>query len=285
MIEIDFLDELDRFHRALKKNSTQINQGEQKSEYSGQGMIFKDHKQYVPGDDIRKIDWKAYARTNEYFVKRYEEEKNITLHIVVDRSSSMDYGEVNKYEYAAKLGLGLAYMANKTNDRFRYSVFSETLTDLTAARRNANLAQLVDTLNHLRKTPESRVGRCLTEYSSRIKNKSTVVIFSDFLVDIDQVEDAIKNLKKSDVILVNTLSEEEISPDMKGDKILEDPESDSKIRTYLSGKVKSKYEERMEKHTEELEKVAARNGAQYLRVSTGEEFFESFFQVWQRINR
>jgi uncharacterized protein (DUF58 family) len=285
MIEIDFLDELDRFHRALKKNSTEVNQGEQKSDYSGQGMIFKDHKEYVPGDDIRKIDWKAYARTNEYFVKRFEEEKNVTLHIIVDRSSSMDYGEVNKYEYAAKLGLGLAYMANKTNDRFRYSVFSETLTDLTAARRNANLAQLVDTLNHLRKTPESRVAECLTEYSSRIKNKSTVVIFSDFLVDVEKVEDAVKNLKNSEVLLVNTLSEEEISPDMKGDKILEDPESDSTIRTYLSGKVKSKYEKKMEDHTEKLEQVAARNGASYLRVSTGDEFFGSFFKVWQLINR
>ncbi|MFB6100134.1 MAG: DUF58 domain-containing protein, partial [Candidatus Nanohalobium sp.] len=227
MIEIDFLDQLDRFHLALKKNSTEINQGEQKSEYSGQGMIFKDHKQYVPGDDIRKIDWKAYARTGEYYVKRFQEEKNVTLHIVVDRSSSMDYGDVNKYEYASKIGLALAYMANKTNDRFHYSVFSETLTDLTSARRNANLPQLVDTLNSLRKTPESKVDSCLTEYSSRIKNKSAVIILSDFLVEPEKVEDAVKNLVGSDVILVNTLSEQEISPEMKGDKILKDPESSS----------------------------------------------------------
>jgi len=285
MIEIDFLDQLDQFHSALKKNSVEIKQGEQKSEHSGQGMIFKDHKEYVPGDDIRKMDWKAYARTKDYYVKRFQEEKNVTLHIVVDRSSSMDYGEVNKYEYAAKIGLGLAYMANKTNDRFRYSVFSETLTDLTAARRNANLGQLVDTMNSLRKTPESQVGKCLTEYSSRIKNKSIIVILSDFLVDIDKIDDAMTNLKGSEVLLVQTLSGEELSPEMKGDKILQDPESSSTIRTYLTGKVKSKYQKRLENHTKEIQEKAAENGADFIQVSTDEDFFESFFQVWKRLNR
>jgi uncharacterized protein (DUF58 family) len=285
MIQIDFLDQLDRFHRALKKNSVEVQQGEQKSEYSGNGMIFKDHKEYVPGDDIRKIDWKAYARTGEYFVKRFEEEKNITMHLVVDRSSSMDYGQENKYEYAAKIGLGLAYMTSKTNDRFRYSVFSETLTDLTAARRHANLGQLLETLNNLRKTPESQVGQCLSEYSTRIKNKSTVVILSDFLVEKEKVEDALKSLQGSEVILVNTLSPQEISPEMKGDKILKDPESKSKIRTYLTGKVKNKYQKQLEQHQKELKETAEENAAKFIQISTGEEFFESFFQVWQQVNK
>lgn len=285
MIAIDFLDELDRFHRALKKNSVEVQQGEQKSNFSGQGMIFKDHKEYVPGDDIRKIDWKAYARTGEYYVKRFQEEKNVTMHIVVDRSSSMDFGEVNKYEYASKLGLALAYMTNKTNDRFRYSVFSETLTDLTAARRNANLGQLVETLNNLRKTPESQVGRCLSEYASRIKNKSTVVIFSDFLVDIEKVEDALTSLEGSEVVLVNTLSSEEISPEIEGDTILKDPESSSKIRTYLTGKVRNKYQNQLEDHQRKLQETADEHGAKFVQVSTGEEFFDSFFDVWQLLNR
>lgn len=285
MIEIDFLDELDHFHRALKKNTVNINQGEQKSDHSGQGMIFKDHKEYVPGDDIRKIDWKAYARTKEFYVKRYQEEKNITLHIVVDRSSSMDFGEINKYEYAAKIGLGLAYMTNKTNDRFRYSVFSETLTDLTAARRNANLGKLVETMNSLRKTPESKVGKCLTEYGSRIKNKSIVVILSDFLVDIEKIEDALKNLKGSEILLVQTLSSEELNPEMKGDKILQDPESSSSLRTYLTGKVKSKYQKKLENHRDDIKETASENKASFVQINTEDDFFDSFFNVWSELNK
>lgn len=285
MIEIDFIDQLDRFNLALKKNSTEIKEGEQKSSFTGQGMIFEDHKKYIPGDDFRKIDWKAYARTDDLYIKRFEEEKSITVHILVDRSSSMDYGRSNKYDYAAKLGLATAYMVSNTNDRFRFSVFSETITDISSARRNPNLGEMVDTLNSLRKTPESLVERCVTEYSNRIQNKSAVIIISDFLTDPEEIEEALKRLKNSDVILVNTLAEEELEPEMQGDKILKDPESGSKVRTYLSRKTQKNYENNLEEHTDQLEEAANRYGAKYLKVSTGEELFQSFMEVWQALNK
>lgn len=285
MIELDFLEDLNNFHVALKKNSTEIKEGEQKSDFSGQGMIFKDHKQYVPGDDIRKIDWKAYARTGDFFIKRFEEEKNVTLHIILDRSSSMDYGNNNKYDYAAKIGLATAHMASKTNDRFRFSVFSETLTDLTAARKNGNLARLVENLNSIRKTPESRIERCITDYSSRIKNKSIVVILSDFLTDTEEIESALESLQHTDTILVNVLDETEIDPDIEGDAILKDPESSSKLRTYLSPRTKENYKDRLDEHVGEIEESALKNGAEYVRLSTGDNFFESFIKVWKMINR
>ena len=285
MIELDFLEDLNNFQTALKKNSSEIKEGEQKSPRSGQGMIFKDHKQYVPGDDIRKIDWKAYARTKDFFIKRFEEEKNVTVHIILDRSSSMDYGENNKYEYAAKIGLATAYMASKTNDRFRFSVFSETLTDLTAARKNGNLPSLVKSLNGIRKTPESKVERCLTQYSSRIENKSIVIILSDFLTDTEEIESALESLQHTEAILVNVLDETELNPDIEGDAILKDPESSSKLRTYLSPRTKNKYKERLDEHTAAIEESAMKNGAEYLKVSTGDDFFESFMNVWRLINR
>ncbi|MFB6144352.1 MAG: DUF58 domain-containing protein [Candidatus Nanohaloarchaea archaeon] len=284
MIEVDFIEELDRFHLALKKNSTEIREGEQQSHSTGQGMIFEDHKKYIPGDDIRRMDWKAYARTGDLFVKRFEEEKSITLHVLVDRSSSMDFGNVNKYDYAAKLGLAAAHMVSHTNDRFRYAVFSETVTDISHARRKANLGDMVETLNSLRKTPESLIERCVTEYSKRIENESAVIIISDFLVDVEKVEEAVKRLKGSDVILVNTLSGEELDPDMRGEKILMDPESDSRLRTYLSRKTRDEYREELEQHTDALEEVAEKYGANYIKVSTEDEFFDSFLKVWKLLN-
>ncbi|MFB6180696.1 MAG: DUF58 domain-containing protein [Candidatus Nanohalobium sp.] len=285
MIELDFLEQLKTFHTALKKNSTEIKEGEQKSQRTGQGMIFKDHKQYVPGDDIRKIDWKAYARTNDFYIKRFEEEKNVTVHILLDRSSSMDYGKNNKYEYAAKLAIGAAYMTSKTNDRFRFSVFSETLTDLTAARRHGDLASLVDSLNHLRKTPESRIERCITDYSSRIENKSVVIILSDFLTDTENVETALESLQHTDAVLVNVLDSTELEPEVKGDAILKDPESSSKLRTYLSPRTKEKYRDKLEGHTEKIRESALRNGAEFIQIPTDQDFFSSFTQMWSLINR
>jgi len=285
LIEIDFLKELDRFNLALKKNSVEINQGEQKSHDQGQGMVFEDHNKYNPGDDIRRIDWKAYARTGELYIKRFEEERSITVHVLVDRSSSMDFGTTeNKYDYAGKLGLSIAYMVSNTNDRFRFSVFSETITDISSARRNADLAGLVDTLNGLRKTPESLVGRCMTEYGKRIQNKSVVVVISDFLVDIEQVEEGMTALKDTDTILVNTLDASEWDPEqMEGEKILKDPESGSKLRTYLSRKMKSSYRQEIEQHCSKVEEVAESYGAGYVRVSTGDDFFDSFLKLWNEL--
>ena len=284
MIEIDFIDELDRFNLALKKNSTEIQEGEQSSSSTGQGMIFEDHKKYQPGDDIRKIDWKAYARTDEVYVKRFEEEKSITVHILVDRSSSMDFGEPNKYDYAAKIGLALAYMASNTNDRFRYSVFSETVTDISSARRNPNLGEMVDTLNQLRKTPESLIERCVNEYSAKIENKSVVVIISDFLTEIDEIESAVSRLSESDVVLINTFDKEELDPGMEGDKILTDPESDSKLRTYVSRRTRNKYQENIQEHTDAIEEIADKYGASYILASTSDDVFDSFLKAWRAIN-
>lgn len=285
MIELDFLDELDRFQLALKKNSTEIRQGEQQSSSTGQGMIFEDHKKYVPGDDIRKMDWNVYGRTEELFIKRFEEEKSVTVHVLVDRSSSMDYGNVNKYEFASKIGLAIAYMVSNTNDRFRFSVFSETVTDISSGRRNANMGELVETLNQLRKTPESRVERCLTEYAGRIQNKSAVVVISDFLTDIEGIEEGVERLRDTDLVLVNTLDATELDPDFDGDAILKDPESDSTLRTYLSRKTKNSYKDRLQQHLSQVEHIADKNDAHFVQLSTQEDVFEAFLKVWRKLNR
>lgn len=285
MIEYSFLEDIEQFNLALKKNKGEISEGEHKTSGKGHGMVFSDHKPYTPGDDIRKIDWKAYARTKDYFIKRYEEEKSITLHVLVDRSSSMDYGKSeSKYDYASKLGLSLSYMVTNTNDRYRFSVFSETLTDLSSARRNPNLTDVLETLNNLQNTPESKIETCVTEYSDRIKHESTIVIISDFLTDFKQIRSAIDSLKGKDAVLVSVLDPSEIDPDIEGDTLLKDPESNSKLRTYLTSKTKDKYRENLQTHLDRIEKHAEKNGLVFKQVSTGNDVFEDFLEVWSEIN-
>ncbi|MFB6212121.1 MAG: DUF58 domain-containing protein [Halobacteriales archaeon] len=285
MIDVAFLDELEQFNLALKKHSDELYQGEQKSGKTGQGMIFEDHKKYTPGDDIRQMDWKAYARTNEFFIKRFEEEKSVTMHVLLDRSSSMDYGRVNKYDYAAKLGIGLAFMASNTSDRYRFSVFSETVTDISSARRSLNPRDLVDTLNTLGFTPESRFERCLSEYAEYIQNTSVVVVISDFLSSVDDISRGVERMKDSDVVLVNVLDGTELEPEWAGDTVLTDPESDSRLRTFLSGRVKQKYRSRLDDHIAGVEETAHEHGARFVQVSTATEFFDAFLDVWREVNR
>lgn len=284
MIDLEFLEELERFQLALKKNASQMNQGEQKSSGSGQGMIFKDHKEYIPGDDIRRIDWKAYARTKNFYVKRFEEERRLNIHILLDRSSSMDFGKPKKYDFAAKLGLGVAKMSLNTNDRYNFSVFSETLTNLSSGRRNTNISELVDILNDINKTPESRIEQCVTEYSTRIENESAVVIFSDFLSDPEKIASGISSLKHTKPVVVNIMDETELNPDFSGDKILKDPESSSKLRTFFSRRTKNKYRRRLDNHVDRLEEVSRKNGAGFVQVSTSDDIFEVLLKIWQRLN-
>ena len=285
MISYEYLNKIENFNLALKKNKGELDDGEHSTSSHGSGMVFSDHKPYSPGDEIRKIDWKAYARTKDYYIKRYEEEKSITLHVLVDRSSSMDYGKAeNKFDYASKLGLSLSYMITNTNDRYRFSVFSETLTDISSARRNSNLADLIETLNSIGKTPESRIKTCVTEYSQRIKHESTIVIISDFLTDFEQIKNAIDSLKGSNAVLVNVLDASELDPDFEGDTLLKDPESSSKLRTYLTSKTKKRYRENLEEHLDCIEDYAEKNGLEFMQVSTGNDVLEDFLEVWNSIN-
>ncbi|NMI76942.1 DUF58 domain-containing protein [Nanohaloarchaea archaeon] len=285
MIDLKFLNELEQFQKALKKNASQMNQGEQKSNRSGQGMIFKDHKEYIPGDSVKKIDWKAYARTKDYFIKRFEEERRLNIHILVDRSSSMDYGSPKKYEFAAKLGLGVAKMSLNTNDRYNFSVFSETLTNLSSGRRGKDITQLVEILNDLKHTPESRIEDSITEYSQRIENESAVVIISDFLSDSEDIASGLTSLKHTKPVVVNVLDEKELNPDLSGDKILKDPESSSRLRTFFSRKTKKKYRSRLDNHIDNLEEVSRKNGAGFIRVSTSEDILETLLKIWQKLNQ
>jgi uncharacterized protein (DUF58 family) len=284
MIQPQFLQQLERFNLSLKKQSSEKLEGDQKSHETGSGMIFKDHKKYIPGDDIRRVDWKAYARTNELYVKRFEEERSVTVHVLVDRSSSMDYGDPNKYEYSAKLGAGIAYLSAKTNDRFRFSLFSETVSNMGSSRRDPNMAHIINKLNDIGTTPESRLKNCVESYSKQINNQSIVVIISDFLTDTEQVEDSLGLLKGSDTVLVQTLSDKEVEPEMQGEKILEDPESDSMIRTFLSKKIRKNYKSRITSHNKKVEQLADKHGSEYIYVNTREDFFESFQKVWNSIS-
>ena len=117
MIKTDFLHELDRFSLVVHKRVTSNYAGPRRSIAFGRGVVFKDHRIYAPGDDYRAIDWKVFARTDDLYIKTYEEERNLVVHIIVDFSSSMNFGKpITKFDYASMIGVGFAYLAMKDND-------------------------------------------------------------------------------------------------------------------------------------------------------------------------
>ena len=128
MIDSSFLDQLSRFSLVVNKRVTSTLTGPRKSIMSGRGSTFKDYRIYAPGDDIRMIDWKVFARTDNYFIKVQEEEKNLVVHTLIDKSSSMDFGKpVTKFDYASMIGLGFSYLAVRENEKFQFATFADTL--------------------------------------------------------------------------------------------------------------------------------------------------------------
>ena len=126
MLDTSFLDQLTRFNLVVNKRVTSNLAGPRKSISAGRGLTFKDYRIYAPGDDIRLIDWKVYARTDDLYIKAYEEERNLTVHIIIDGSASMGFGKpASKFDYASMIGVGFAYLEMRDNEKFQFSTFAD----------------------------------------------------------------------------------------------------------------------------------------------------------------
>jgi len=282
-IDTDFLRELERFESEMKRQVNDIFQGETETKETGEGLIFADHRKYTPGDDTKRIDWNLYARSGEHYVKRFEEERNMTVHILLDASGSMDYGEgdENKFEYGAKIGLGYAYLTASENNDFRFSRFNERpeRIDSGASNRGEILA-LIDFLNFSHPDGEADFGEALTEYASTIGTRSFVVIVSDFLGDLEGIKEGVDALSGNQIRLVNVLSPDELELPTSGDTIFEGIEVDFETRTFISNRTKRKYEDRLREHLNEVEEHAKSRKADHVLVNTGKDFFDEFARAW-----
>ncbi|MBV0923736.1 DUF58 domain-containing protein [Halomicroarcula limicola] len=284
-IEPDFLDELARFDAALNRESTALRQGDQRSPRIGEGLTFSDYRRYSPGDDTRLIDWKLFARTEEYFIKQYEAERSLTVHVLVDASASMDFGDgdAHKFEAAARLGLGVAYLTAEENNQFQFGTFRERADRLDAARSNrGELFALIDQLNELSPDGEADFERALADYAGRIGSRSLVVLLSDCLTDPEEIATGVAALarKDVDVLLVQVVAPDERDPPAVGDALFADPESEETRRSYFSGSLAERYRERLDAHVDTVSNRVTELGADHVVVDTGTEFFDAFASVW-----
>jgi uncharacterized protein (DUF58 family) len=286
VIDPAFLDELGRFDASLKRTTTELRQGEQESPDVGEGLTFADYRQYVQGDDIRQVDWKLYARTEEYYIKQYEAERNLTVHVLVDASASMDFGEgdQNKFEYGAKLGLAFAYLLADEGNEFRISTFRDGHERLDGGRSNrGELLRVIDLLNETSLEGSADVQSTLEGYASRIDSRSMVVVASDFLADPDAVAAGIGALAEHDLVLTQVLTPEELSPAVRGDAIFEDVESDDSRRTYFGERAAGRYRSRLDDHVDAIARRARSLRATHQLVDTGSDFFDAFGSVWVEV--
>ena len=280
MITTEFLSDLNRFRLIVKKRVTSSYAGGKTSVFLGRGTTIKDYRAYVPGDDIRLIDWKIYARTDNLYIKRFEEEKNLTIHIIVDQSASMNFGKgLKKFDYAAMLGVGFAYLAQRDNEKFEFSTFSERLDIIQPRAGGANLASLVDRLNSVKLSGKTGLRDTLRQYRKQLTSRAMIVIISDFLFDLEDIKMGLYSLGNHDIKVIQVLDKEEINLELHGDLKLHDSEDSRLLHTYVSPRLKSEYQQKLEVHVNEIEKICSQMGIDFFPVSTETPIFDVFFEV------
>ena len=219
--------------------------GLHRSPFKGFSVEFAEYRQYMPGDDLSTIDWKVYARSDRYYVKKFEEETNLDCHLMLDVSASMAYGSraMTKFEYGACLAASLAYLMNRQRDAVGLMAFDEDIVSLLpAGSRPGHLRSVLVTLDRLRLGKETHMSKPLNQLCDALTKRGMVVLISDLL---DEPEAVVRGLKHfqfrgADVIVFHVLDPDEIDFPFDRATRFEDLETDEEIMA-VPGVVRAHY--------------------------------------------
>ena len=191
--------------------------GEHRSPYRGFSVEFVQHREYVPGDDIKHIDWKVYGRTGRFYLKQYEEETNLICWILLDISESMKYGSiegVTKYDYACMAAAALAYMVLGQSDSVGFVTFDDDVRDfLKPSSQMSQLKEMVHFMNQGVGGEKSNMSPLFHDMAERINRRAIIFIISDMFEDLEPILSGLKHLrhKRHEVVLWNVLDGAELT--------------------------------------------------------------------------
>ena len=220
--------------------------GNRKSRSKGSSVEFSDYREYVPGDDFRRIDWNAYGRFNKLFVKLFMEEREAPVHIFLDTSLSMHYGEPDKNLAARRLAAALSYISLTAYDRVHILPWSDSVQGpFGPYRTQAAFMEVVDLLERFENSGESRFNDALRKLEWKAGRGISVVI-TDGLVDQGMGE-GLKYLKylRQEVFLCHILSQQELSPNLSGALELIDCETGRSMEVTVSNALLGAYEKKL----------------------------------------
>jgi uncharacterized protein (DUF58 family) len=230
-------DELQRLGRLALQSRTVVEgnlAGRHRSPLKGASSEFADHRSYFQGDDPRHIDWKVFGRTERYFVRRYEEETNLRVYLVIDRSASMGYGSGSstKYTFACRLAAAIGYVVLKSKDSVGLYLYSDKVTAALGARNSyRHLDNLLGVLSEQKPGHATATAATLHQVAESVRKRALIVIFSDLFDESEALRQALAHFRKQrhDVILFHVLDPAEIDfPFTKGAEF-EDLESGEKL--------------------------------------------------------
>jgi uncharacterized protein (DUF58 family) len=246
--------------------------GLHRSPYHGFSVEFTEYRQYTPGDDTRYLDWRLFARSDRYYLKKFEDETNLRCQLLVDQSRSMEYGSrgYSKAAYAATLAATLAWFLNGQGDAIGLFTFDEGVRDYLPARhRHGHLRQLMLALEKKTAGRETNLNSPLRRVSELIRKRGLVVLISDLLAPVDELESSLGRLTAAghEVIIFQVLDPNELSFEFHNAMLFQDIESERDV--YLDPEaVRAEYQRRLAEHSESVKKICERLGISFHRITT-----------------
>jgi uncharacterized protein (DUF58 family) len=269
-----FLKRLDALSIVSRKVVMGRAKGERRSFRKGAGVEFQDYRAYVVGDDFRYVDWNIYSRLDKLLLKLYVEEEDLCLHLLVDGSASMGFGDPPKLDYALQVAVALGYIGLTNLERVALGCFSSELMHMLRPRRGrGQIFPLLDFLSKVEAAGATDLNGCLASYALRSRVPGVAVVLTD-LLDPGGYADGLKALlrRRFEVFLLHVVSEDELSPTLHGDLTLLDAEGGTSREASLDRVSLREYQERLQGHFAEVERFCARHRIDYLRTSTAVPF-------------
>ena len=248
--------------------------GLHRSPYKGFSVEFAEYRQYLPGDDLATLDWKVYARSDRYFVKKYEEETNLTCHLLLDMSGSMGYGSgpITKLQYGSYLAGALAYLMNRQRDAFGLIAFDDRIaTLLPASARGGHLRAVLLALERLKVGAGTNVAKPLRDLAAAVRKRGLVVLVSDLLDEPQQVLDGLKHFRYrgTDVVVFHIIDPYELKFPFEQSARFRDIETAQEVMAVPSA-VRQGYVERMAARIAHYKRELGLAGIDYCLLDTSQ---------------
>jgi uncharacterized protein (DUF58 family) len=243
--------------------------GLHRSPYFGASVDFAEHRGYVPGDDIRRVDWRVFARTDKYFVKEFEADSNANFSVLLDVSKSMAFGSpITKLDYAKTLAACLTYLVSKQRDRVGVVTFDEEVVDHVPPSAK-HLDVVLHTLDRAQARRPGRLGPPLRKLAEHFGRRGIVVVISDLYEEPQEVMDALSLIRYrgNDVILFHVLDPSEVTFNFDGAASFEDLESGEQLPV-VPDALAAQYRQLVKEHIAALTSKASEQRVDYTFLDT-----------------
>jgi len=284
LFDAEFMRKLEALRFLARKAFRSPTQGERTTLRRGMSLEFSDYRRYHAGDDFRYVDWNVYSRLDQLFLKVFTAEEDMSIHLLLDTSQSMQLGTPPKVEYGKRVAAALGYIGLSTLDRVGAVSFADELGMPKPPQRGRQ--QIFPLLRYFESLPcrgGTALNRVLQNYATQSRRSGLAIIVSD-LFDPDGYERGLDALayNRFDVLLIHLVDESEIHPQLDGALRLRDIESDQQRRLTVNRRLLDLYRQKVTDYFAEIETFCAKRNIEYLRASTVVPFEDLILRYLRR---